>query len=129
MRLAGERRRLRRDRLPPARHCERAGRKIEDIERSYYGWFLAERTEREFEESFEKHYAPFKRGDETMRQFMDRVLTAGRAFVGTIDQAVERMREYAKLGVSYLIMYFPDRDPMGSMKLLSEKVMPLFPGE
>jgi F420-dependent oxidoreductase-like protein len=108
-------------------HCRKAGRRIESIERSYYGWFLAGGSEEEFEELFEKHYAPFKKEDETMRQFMERVREAGRAMVGTVDQAVERIGEYAKLGVSYLILYFPDRDPMGSMRLFSEKIMPLFP--
>ena len=110
-------------------HCQRANRKFESIERSYYGWFLAGRSEEEFQRLFEKHYAPFKRDDETMGQFMDRVLQAGRALVGTVDQAIERIGEYAKLGVSYLILYFPDRDPMGSMRLFSEKIFPMFPQE
>ncbi len=107
-------------------HCERAGRRMESIERSYYGWFLAGRSEKEFEELFEKHYAPFKRADETMRQFKNRIVQGGRAFVGTVDQAVQRMQGFEKLGVSYLILYFPDRDPNGSMRLFSETVKPLF---
>ena len=110
-------------------HCEKAGRRFESIERSYYGWFLAGRSEEEFQRLFEKHYAPFKRDDETMRQLMDRVRQGGRAMVGTVDQAIERIGEYDKLGVSYLILYFPDRDPVGSMRLFSEKIFPLFPQE
>jgi F420-dependent oxidoreductase-like protein len=105
-------------------HCDKAGRKMESIERSYYGWFLAGRSEKEFEELFLKHYAPFKREDETLNQMMNRVRQGGRAFVGTVDQVVERVREYAKLGVSYLILYFPDRETAGSLRLFSEKIMP-----
>ncbi len=108
-------------------HCERAGRKFESIERSYYGWFLAGRSEAEFLELFEKHYSPFKKDDESMQKFVDRVRQGGRSFVGTVDKAVEKVGEYAKLGASYLILYFPDRDPTGSMRLFSEKVMPSFP--
>ncbi len=106
-------------------HCDKAGRKFESIERSYYGWFLAARTENEFAEYFEKFYAPFKSEDEMKRQFMDRVRQGGKAIVGTIDEVVERIREYAKLGVSYLILYFPDRDPSGSM--MSPNPSPMWP--
>jgi len=105
-------------------HCAKAGRSVDSIERSYYGWFLAGRNQKEFEELFARHYLPFKRPDETTTQMMERVVQGRRSFVGKIDDVVDSINEYARLGVSYLMLYFPDRDPSGSMRLFSEEIMP-----
>ncbi len=106
--------------------CQGAGRKLESIERSYYGFALTAKNEAEFSRSFEKYYSAFKRQDETVESFTQRVRGSGRSFVGTVDEVVEKVNKFRNLGVTYVIFYFPDKDQLGIMRQFAESVLPRF---
>ncbi len=106
--------------------CTAAGRKLESIERSYYAFALTAKNEAEFSRTFEKYYSTFKRPDESVGSFTQRVRGSGRSFVGTVDEIGEKIDKFRKLGVTYVILYFPDKDQLGTMRLFAESVIPRF---
>lgn len=106
--------------------CTAAKRKLESIETSYYAFALTARNEAEFSRSFEKYYLALKRPDETVESFKQRVRGSGRSFVGTVDEVVEKVDNFRKLGVTYVIFYFPDKDQLGIMRQFAESVLPRF---
>lgn len=62
--------------------------------------------------------------DKTLRFFAD---TMKYGAVGTPEDCVERIREYVDLGVNHLIFDIrPPSNALPTLKLLSEKVLPLF---
>ncbi len=105
-------------------YCIEAGRNPHDIERSYYGSFLAAKNENEFREAFERYYGQFKRQDETMEAFIERMRSS--RLIGTVDEVIEKIHKFAKLSVTYLIVYFPDKEQLKLMKLFAETIMPVF---
>ncbi len=107
-------------------YCTAGGRNPREIERSYYSSGLTAKNEKEFMESFEQYYAQFRRQDETVDTFAKRVRVGGRSFIGTADEVIEKIAKFSGLGVTYLILYFPDRDHLGLMRRFAEHVMPAF---
>jgi alkanesulfonate monooxygenase SsuD/methylene tetrahydromethanopterin reductase-like flavin-dependent oxidoreductase (luciferase family) len=107
-------------------YCNEAGRNPEEIERSYYAPGLMARSEANFLEIFRKHYGQYKRPGESFEGLVERVRGSGRSFVGTEDEVTEKISEFRKLGVSYIMFYFPDKVPQGMMKQFAERVVPVF---
>jgi probable F420-dependent oxidoreductase len=102
--------------------CEKDGRKLNTIERSYYGTCVVGRTEGEFLESFNKHYGQFRKAEESMETFVERMRST-RPLIGTATEVTEKMEAFRELGVSYFILYFPDKDGLGLMHRFTDLVM------
>jgi alkanesulfonate monooxygenase SsuD/methylene tetrahydromethanopterin reductase-like flavin-dependent oxidoreductase (luciferase family) len=51
---------------------------------------------------------------------------ASRALAGTPERVVERVREYAALGVTHFIGMFGRVDDLRSTRLFAERVLPAF---
>lgn len=109
------------------RFCEKTGRKLNTIERSYYGSCVIGKTEGEFRESFNKHYGQYRKAEESMEAFLLRMRST-RPLIGTADDVTEKMKELRELGVSYFILYFPDKEGLGIMRQFRDLVMPRFSG-
>ncbi len=105
--------------------CENTGRKLNTIERSYYGTCLVASNENEFRESFNRYYGQYRKAEETMEAFVERMRST-RPFVGTAGEVVDKMKGFQELGVSYLILYFPDKDGLSLLKRFADLVMPRF---
>jgi len=105
--------------------CENAGRKLNTIERSYYGTCLVGSNENEFRESFNRYYGQYRKAEETMEAFVERMRST-RPFVGTAAEVSKKMKGFQKLGVSYFILYFPDKDGLSLLKRFADLVMPRF---
>ena len=105
--------------------CESAGRKLNTIERSYYGTCLVGSNENEFRESFNQYYGQYRKAEEPMETFLERMRST-RLFVGTAAEVAEKMKGFEELGVSYFILYFPDKDGLSLFKRFSDLVMPRF---
>jgi F420-dependent oxidoreductase-like protein len=105
--------------------CEKAGRKLNAIERSYYGTCVVGRTEGEFLESFNKHYGQFRKAEESMETLVER-MRSSRPLIGTATEVTEKMEAFRELGVSYFILYFPDKDGLGLMHRFTDLVMSRF---
>jgi probable F420-dependent oxidoreductase len=105
--------------------CEDDGRKLNSIERSYYGTCLIGSTENEFRESFNKYYGQYRKAEESMETFVERMRST-RPFIGTAAEVTEKMEGFRELGVSYFILYFPDREGLGLLHRFADLVMPRF---
>ena len=105
--------------------CENAGRKLNTIERSYYGSCLVGSNENEFRESFNRYYGQYRKAEESTETFVERMRST-RPFVGTATEVAENMKGLQELGVSYLILYFPDKDGLGLLRRFADLVMPRF---
>ena len=105
--------------------CEKAGRKLNTIKRSYYGSCLIGATEGEFRESFNKHYRQYRKAEESMEAFVERMRST-RPLIGTAVEVVEKMKGFQELGVSYFILYFPDKEGLGLLRRFTDLVMPRF---
>jgi alkanesulfonate monooxygenase SsuD/methylene tetrahydromethanopterin reductase-like flavin-dependent oxidoreductase (luciferase family) len=106
-------------------YCERAGRKLNTIERSYYGPCIVGRNEGEFRESFIKHYNQYRKAEESMESFAQRMRFT-RPFIGTADEVIEKMDSLKELGVSYFILYLPDKERLVLLRRFTEQVMAHF---
>ena len=51
---------------------------------------------------------------------------SSRSFIGTTDEVIEKIDKFAKLGVTYLIFYFPDKDQLRLIRLFAEHILPAF---
>ena len=69
-------------------------RRMSDIELSYYGSSIIGRDEDEVKTRFKKYYGRFKRSDETIREFFERVKTARRSFIGTAEEVIENSQNW-----------------------------------
>ncbi len=107
-------------------YCRDAGRNVKNIERSYYASGLTAKTEREFLDAFQRHYSRYKRPDESPEALVQRVRGTSRTFTGTVDEVIEKVAKFSKLGVTYVIFYFPDKDPAGMMSRFAEHILPSF---
>jgi F420-dependent oxidoreductase-like protein len=105
--------------------CESAGRKLNSIERSYYGSCVVGSNEGEFRESFNRYYGQFRKADESTDAFLKRMRST-RPFIGTATEVAEKMRAFQELGVSYFILYFPDKEGLSLLKRFADLVMPQF---
>ena len=105
--------------------CESAGRKLNTIERSYYGSCVVGSSENEFRESFNRYYGQYRKPEESMEAFVERMRST-RPFVGTAAEVAEKMKGFEELGVSYFILYFPDKDGLSLLRRFADVVMPRF---
>jgi len=105
--------------------CENAGRKLNSIERSYYGTCLVGSTENEFRESFNKHYGQYRKAEESMEAFVERMRST-RPLIGTAAEVAEKMKGFQELGVSYFVLYFPDKEGLGLLRRFTDLVKPRF---
>ena len=105
--------------------CESAGRKLNTIEPSYYGSCVVGSNENEFRESFNRYYGQYRKPEESMEPFVERMRST-RPFVGTAAEVSEKMKGFQELGVSYFILYFPDKDGLSLLKRFADLVMPRF---
>lgn len=106
--------------------CSTAGRDVREIERSYYAPGLIAGSEKDFLDVFRKHYGQYRRPEESFEGLVQRVRGSGRSFIGTADEVTEKVAKFSKLGVSYLMFYFPDKDPQGQLKQFAERIIPAF---
>ena len=105
--------------------CEDAARKLNTIERSFYGTCLIGSNENEFRESFNRHYGQYRRTEESMEAFVERMRST-RPLIGTAAEVEEKMKSFQELGVSYFILYFPDKEGLGLLRRFADLVMPRF---
>ena len=105
--------------------CEKTGRKLSTLERSYYGSCVIGRNEGEFREAFNKHYGQYRRAEESMESFIQRMRST-RPLIGTASEVIEKMESLKQFGVSYFILYFPDKEGLGLLHRFTEQVMPRF---
>src|SRR2546425_8008001 len=105
--------------------CENAGRKLNTIERSYYGSCLVGSNENEFRESFNRYYGQYRKAEEPMEAFVERMRST-RPLIGTAAEVTEKMKGFQELGVSYFILYFPDKDGLSLLRRFADLVMPRF---
>ncbi len=105
--------------------CEIAGRRLNSIERSYYGSCLVGSTENEFRESFNRHYSRYRKAEESMETFVERMRST-RPLIGTATEVAEKMKAFQELGVSYFILYFPDKDGLSLLRRFADLVKPRF---
>jgi probable F420-dependent oxidoreductase len=102
--------------------CENAGRKLSTIERSYYGSCVVGSNENEFRESFNKYYGQYRKAEESMETFVERMRST-RPLIGTATEVAEKIRAFQELGVSYFILYFPDKEGLGLLRRFADLVM------
>ena len=105
--------------------CEKSGRNLNTLERSYYGPCMIGRNEGEFRESFNKQYGAYRKPEESMESFVQRIRSS-RPLVGTTNEVTEKMDTLKEFGVSYLILYFPDKEGLGLMHRFADQAMPHF---
>jgi alkanesulfonate monooxygenase SsuD/methylene tetrahydromethanopterin reductase-like flavin-dependent oxidoreductase (luciferase family) len=60
-----------------------------------------------------------------MEAFVERMRST-RPLIGTAAEVTEKMKGFQELGVSYFILYFPDKDGLGLLRRFSDQVMPRF---
>lgn len=106
-------------------YCEQAGRKLSTLERSYYGSCLVGRDEGEFRESFNRNYGQYRKPEESMESFVQRMRST-RPLIGTAREVTEKIEALKHIGVSYFILYFPDKDGLGLLHSFTELVVPHF---
>jgi F420-dependent oxidoreductase-like protein len=99
------------------RHCEAEGRSYDAIEKSWFGNVVID--------------ADAARADARLARIasawgMSREQMAARALAGTPERVVERVREYAALGVTHFIGMFGRVDDLRSTRLFAERVLPAF---
>lgn len=95
------------------------------LERSYYGSCVIGRNEGEFRESFNKHYAQYRKAEEPMESFVQRMRST-RPLIGTASEVTEKIEALKQFGVSYFMLYFPDKEGLGLLHRFTEQVMPHF---
>jgi probable F420-dependent oxidoreductase len=105
--------------------CETAGRKLNSIERSYYGSCMVGSGENEFRESFNRYYGQYRKAEEPMETFVERMRST-RPLIGTATEVAEKMKAFQELGVSYFILYFPDKEGLSLLRRFVDLVMPGF---
>ncbi len=123
------------DRLNVLRdHCEDIGRRFEDLEKSYLSLAaMLYPTEHDLVKGLKKVYASEKREDSYEKWMEDSrqgeigygfTIRKRLAFAATVDQMIERIAAYEKLGVSCFMLRFgdmPGNDAM--MQLFAEEVV------
>lgn len=110
-------------------YCTAVGRDLKELERSYYAPALMAGNEKDLLEVFREYYSRYKRPDETFEALVHRVRGGNRSFIGTKDEVIEKIAKFSKLGISYLMFYFPDKHPQGQLKQFGEQIIPVFRNE
>jgi alkanesulfonate monooxygenase SsuD/methylene tetrahydromethanopterin reductase-like flavin-dependent oxidoreductase (luciferase family) len=102
--------------------CENVGRKLNTIERSYYGSCVVGSNENEFRESFNRYYGQYRKAEEPMETFVEQMRST-RPLIGTATEVAEKMTAFQEFGVSYFILYFPDKEGLGLLRRFADLVM------
>ncbi len=98
-------------------HCNKVGRHMDKLEKSWQGRVLMANNDAELRDKFRRlRISP---------QESDRVISNN--IVGTPEQCIEKINQYVNLGVTCFMLSFPEvtRD-LGCLKTFSEKIMPNF---
>jgi len=116
-------------------HCRDVGRRYEDLEKSYLSLIaMLYPTERDLVEGLKKAYASEEREDSFEKWMEDSrqgeigygfTVQKRLAFAATVDQMIERVSAYEKLGVSCFMLRFwdmPSKKEM--MQLFAREVLP-----
>ena len=98
-------------------HCAAEGRSFDTIEKSWFGNVIID--------------ADAARADARLARVaaawgMSPAQMASRALAGTPERVVERVREYAALGVTHFIGMYGRVDDLRSTRLFAERVLPAF---
>ncbi len=105
--------------------CEKSGRKLNTIERSYYGSCVVGASEGEFRESFNRYYGQYRKPEESNEAFIERMRST-RPLIGTASDVTKSIESLRDLGVTGLILYFPDKEAMGLLHRFADLMMPHF---
>jgi F420-dependent oxidoreductase-like protein len=99
------------------RHCEAEGRPFDAIEKSWFGNVVIDADPARAEARLARVASAWGVAPEQM---------AARALAGTPERVIERVREYAALGVTHFIGMFGRVDDLRSTRLFAERVLPAF---
>jgi len=98
-------------------HCRRVGRKIDDIEKTLiFDYVAIARNRAALKEKTRK----FKPKNVSKAQFIEGNL------IGTPEEIVSRINEFIDVGVTYIMVRFPDMLENKPIQLFAEEVMPAF---
>lgn len=104
---------------------ERAGREQRTVTASFMTWVFVGRTEDEWKARVEVA----RRMDPTAGPFEDYLEDISRdCIVGTVDQAVERMNGYARVGVQRFVLNHELFDDVDQVELLAQEILPKVEG-
>lgn len=98
-------------------HCAAEGRSFDAIEKSWFGNVILDADAARAETRLARVAAAWGMSPDQM---------ASRALAGTPERVVERVREYAALGVTHFIGMFGRVDDLRSTRLFAERVLPAF---
>ncbi len=104
--------------------CQRAGRKPESIKKSIYAGIVIGRDETWLQDTIRGLANRYKKEDETLEQYTNRIRWDSRRIVGTPSEIIEKANTYSKLGVEEVICFFPDLPRLDSMNLFAEEIFP-----
>jgi len=96
-------------------HCATEGRSYDAIEKSWFGNVIVDADAGRATARLERVAAAWGMSPEQM---------AARALAGTPEQVVDRVHEYASLGVTHFIGMFGRVDDLRSTRLFAERVLP-----
>jgi alkanesulfonate monooxygenase SsuD/methylene tetrahydromethanopterin reductase-like flavin-dependent oxidoreductase (luciferase family) len=110
-----------------AQHCERESREFSDITRSTNFNVLIGPDEATRNATLERLKSRFATAIDDPALAIDRLYGGIGAAVGTSDQIIEQLEQYAEAGMGYAIIYFPDAAyTSDSMEMFASEVMPAF---
>ncbi len=104
--------------------CRRAGRMPESIKKSIFAGIIIGRDETWLQDTIRRLANRYKKEDETLEQYANRIRRDNRRIVGTPSEIIENTHIYSKLGVEEVICFFPDLPALESMKLFAEEILP-----
>jgi F420-dependent oxidoreductase-like protein len=98
-----------------------AGRDPATVPTSFMTWVMVGRTDAEWRDRVDR----VRRMDRTAGPFEDYLADVSRdCFVGTVPQVVDRMNEYASVGVEHFILNTELFDDLDMIELLASEVVP-----
>lgn len=100
---------------------DRAGRDVASVTMSFMTWVFVGRTDAEWRDRADRA----RRMDPTagsLEEYLDDL--SRDCIVGTVDQAIERMNEYAAAGVQRFVLNHELFDDLDQIELLAEEILP-----
>ena len=100
---------------------DRAGREVASVTMSFMTWVFVGRTDAEWRDRADRA----RRMDPTagsLEEYLDDL--SRDCIVGTVDQAIERMNEYAAAGVQRFVLNHELFDDLDQIELLAEEILP-----
>jgi len=105
-------------------HCSQVGRDCAEIEKSLYARVKISNNRRELRNYFEKLYSGGQLYFGTPVLFEEWFQTLRtRNIVGTLEECLVKIREYADLGITYFMLTFLDLPSTHDMRLFAEEIM------